>query len=139
MVESWVFGGNDLEIGRGLNHLPFTAFLDKETGGRRLGVGIGACVLDLAAAAEVLPERVRDAVWSPRLNELMGWGAEAWAELRGALQFLLGRENKERRVLEAALLPVLGLKLELPAMTEAPTSDCPSNAPMGVSEFLLGL
>ena len=115
MVESWVFGGNDPEIGRGLNHLPFTAFVDEETGGRRLGVGIGACVLDLAAAAEVLPERVRDAVRSPRLNELMGLGAEAWAELRGALQFLLGRENSDRRVVEEALLPVRGLRLELPA------------------------
>ena len=115
MVKSWVFGGNDPEIGRGLNHLPFTAFVDEETGARRIGVGIGACVLDLALAAEALPDRVRAAVRSPRLNELMGLGEEAWAELRTSLQFLLGHENSDRRVLEAALLPVRGLSLELPA------------------------
>ena len=114
MVESWVFGGNDPAIGFGLNHLPFTAFVDEGTGARRLGVGIGACVLDLAACAEVLPESVRGAVREPYLNVLMKLGPERWAELRGALQFQLSRENKDRKVLESALLPVKGLRLELP-------------------------
>jgi fumarylacetoacetase len=114
MVESWVFGANDAEIGFGLNHLPFTAFVDEATGQRRLGVGIGACVLDLAAAAEALPASVKDAVREPYLNWLMELGAEAWNELRAALQFLLSRSNKDRRVLEPALLPLRGLQLEVP-------------------------
>src|SRR5580658_10377499 len=99
MAESWVFGGNDAEIGFGLNHLPYTAFVDETSGKRRLGVGIGACVLDLAAAAEVLPASVRSAVREPHLNALMDLGAGAWSELRAALQFLLSRNNKDKRVL----------------------------------------
>jgi fumarylacetoacetase len=115
MVESWVFGGNDPAIGFGLNHLPFTAFVDERTGARRLGVGIGACVLDLAACADVLPPAVRAAaVCEPYLNALMKLGPASWPELRGALQFQLSRENKDRKALEAALLPVRGLRLELP-------------------------
>jgi fumarylacetoacetase len=114
MDESWVFGANDAEIGFGLNHLPFTAFVDETTGQRRLSVGIGACVLDLAAAADVLPVSVRDAVRQQYLNALMELGTGAWTELRTALQFLLSRSNKDRRVLEAALLPVRGLRLEVP-------------------------
>lgn len=114
MVESWVFGANSPEIGFGLNHLPFSAFVDEESGARRLGVGIGACVLDLAAAAEVLPASVRAAVREPYLNDLMALGPERWAELRGALQFLLSRGNRDRKALEQALLPTRILRLELP-------------------------
>src|ERR1022692_375476 len=114
MVESWVFGANSPEIGFGLNHLPFTAFVDEESGQRRLGVGIGACVLDLAAAAEVLPASIRSAVRELYLNALMSLGPEPWAELRGALQFLLSRANRDRKVLEQALLPSRILGLEIP-------------------------
>ncbi len=114
MVESWVFGANSPEIGFGLNHLPFTAFVDEEAGQRRLGVGIGACVLDLAAAAEVLPAGVQRTVQEPYLNALMALGPERWAELRGTLQFLLSRANRDRKVLERALLPTRILQLEIP-------------------------
>ena len=114
MAESWVFGGNDAEIGFGLNHLPYTAFVDEGSGRRRLGVGIGACVLDLAAAAEMLPASVRTAVREPHLNALMQCGVHAWSELRAALQFLLDRSNRDRHLLESALLPVRGLRLEIP-------------------------
>jgi len=114
MVESWVFGGNDPAIGFGLNHLPYTAFVDEGSGQRRLGVGIGACVLDLAVIADLLPESVQNAIREPYLNAPMSLGPERWAELRGALQFLLSRENRDRKVLESALLPVKGLRLETP-------------------------
>ncbi len=117
MRESWVFGGNNPELGLGLNHLPFTAFLDPDSGARRLGVGIGACVLDLAAAAEALPASVRAALREPHLNAFLQLGPAAWQTLRQALQFLLSRENKVRRLLEAALLPTRTLQLELPCAT----------------------
>jgi fumarylacetoacetase len=61
-----------------------------------------------------LPASVKDAVREPYLNWLMELGAEAWNELRAALQFLLSRSNKDRRVLEPALLPLRGLQLEVP-------------------------
>lgn len=114
MDESWVFGGNDEALGRGLNHLPYCAFVAQETGEQRLGVGIGACVLDLAATHELLPGSVRDALRRPLLNELMGLEPEAWNELRKTLQFLLSRANHERMLLESALLPVNTLHLVLP-------------------------
>jgi fumarylacetoacetase len=115
MTESWVFGANDPDLGRGLNHLPFTAFMDEASGEQRLAVGIGACVLDLAAIAEVLPANVRGAVRAPYLNALMELGPAVWGELRTALQYLLSREDKERRLaLEAALLPVRGVRLQIP-------------------------
>lgn len=116
MVESWVFGANDPELGFGLNHLPFSAFIDEASGQRRLGVGIGACVLDLAVASEVLPAGIRAAVREPTLNAFMNLGPECWAELRAALQFLLSRSNRDRATLESALLPISGLVLEIPCV-----------------------
>lgn len=96
--------------------MPYSVFVHEETGERRVGAGIGACILDLRAAGEVLPESVREAVAGSSLNGLMKLGVEAWAELRGALQVLLARENKDRAVLERALLPVQGVRLELPCV-----------------------
>jgi fumarylacetoacetase len=116
MVESWVFGANNTEIGFGLNHLPFTAYLDEDSGQRRLGVGIGACVLDLAMVADLLPASVRAAVREPYLNVLMSLGPECWAEIRAALQFLLSRENRDRKLLEKALFPTRILQLAIPCV-----------------------
>ena len=107
MAESWIFGANDPVLGFGLNHLPFTAFIDPTSGRRRLAVGIGACLLDLVAAEDV-------AEFPSTMDELMGKGPEAWAALRSNLQFLLSRENKDRKVLEAALVPIAGTQLENP-------------------------
>ena len=114
MQQSWVFGANDPELGRGLNHLPYTVFVDPATDTHRIGVGIGACVLDLAAASDALPTLVRDAVRQPRMNVLMGLGPVACSELRSALQHLLSRENRDRTLLESALLPARGLQFVLP-------------------------
>jgi fumarylacetoacetase len=114
MVESWVFGANDPELGFGLNHLPFTAFVDETTRQRRLGVGIGACVLDLSIASPALPASVRQVVFDSHLNALMSLGSDRWAELRQALQFLLSRDNRDRRLLESALLPTRRLELQIP-------------------------
>ena len=114
MDESWVFGGNDCALGQGLNHLPYTAFVDPETGDQRLAVAIGACLLDLGAISAMLPEAVRAAVQQPLLNDLMGLGPAAWIELRGALQFLLSQGNKDRKRLEEALVPARSLLLTLP-------------------------
>lgn len=117
MTESWVFGGNDPALGRGLNHLPYTAFLDEATGERHLAVGIGACLLDLHQAAPALPTAVQSAVRQPYLNALMALAPAILAELRAALQHLLGTGNRDRKLLEAALLPVRGTTLLLPADT----------------------
>lgn len=117
-LESWVFGGNDPELGLGLNHLPYTAFTDEDTGTRRLGVAIGACILDLYAASDTLPPSLRVALREPTLNLLMSMGASSWTELRTALQFLLSTDNRDRHTLEAALIPRRLLTLELPAKTE---------------------
>jgi fumarylacetoacetase len=113
-VQSWVFGANDPDLGRGLNHLPFTCFLDEEEK-RRLAVGIGACLLDLSAASPVLPAHLRESLAEPTLNHFMSLGPAAWHDLRAALQFLLSLANRDRKVLESALVPLHDLPLELPA------------------------
>jgi fumarylacetoacetase len=113
-AQSWVFGANDPELGRGLNHLPYTCFLD-EKGKRRIAVGIGACLLDLKAASPLIPQHLREALSETTLNHFMGLGPAAWRELRTVLQFLLSRANRDRKVLEAALVPLHDLPLELPA------------------------
>ncbi len=112
--QSWVFGANDPALGLGLNHLPYTAFVEEATGRRHLGVAIGACVLDLHAAAELLPKQLESALREPYLNTLMALSPQAVEDLRQALQFLLSLENRDRTRLEAALLPTRTLRLELP-------------------------
>jgi fumarylacetoacetase len=74
-------------------------------------------VLDLAACANLLPASTRSALRQPQLNAFMSLGPAAWRDLRATLQHLLSRENREqtdRALLEAALLPIRDLRLQLP-------------------------
>ena len=112
--ECWVFGANDPALGLGLNHMPYTAFVEEGSGKRHLGIAIGACVLDLHMASELLPKQVEPALREPYLNALMALGPQASNDLRSALQSLLSLENRDRKRLEAALLPTRTLRLELP-------------------------
>jgi hypothetical protein len=100
-AQSWVFGANDPELGRGLNHLPYTCFLD-EKGKRRIAVGIGACLLDLKAASPLIPQHLREALSETTLNHFMGLGPAAWRELRTVLQFLLSRAHRDRNPARSA-------------------------------------
>ena len=117
MQESWVFGANDPALGLGLNHLPYTAFLDEVSGQRHLAVAIGACVLDLHAAADLLPEHLRDALREPYLNTFMAMGEKNWSDLRISLQALLSTKKRTYLPEKVPLLPASALEFLLPART----------------------
>lgn len=120
--QSWVFGANDPTLGLPLQHLPYCVFEQPETGEHHLGTVLGACVLDLHTCAHSglfthLPN-VASACLAPLLNPLMALGNEAGAALRTELQHLLRSGNHVPRAtraqVEAALLPVRGLKFVKP-------------------------
>lgn len=112
-AQSWVFGANNSDLGLPLQHLPYCVFQSEDSAEEHLGVGIGACILDLFACAESglfehLPPEIVYACTFPALNPLMDLGPGAWATLRTELQSLLSTSaplSPDRRLLtEAALV-----------------------------------
>jgi fumarylacetoacetase len=87
-------------------NLPYGVFAP--AGGRpRVGVAIGARVLDLAAALD-------DAVFAAdALNGFMAQGPRRWAEVRGRVTDLL-TETRHRAAVEPALYPLDRVELSLP-------------------------
>lgn len=69
--------------------LPYCVFSDT-TGMRRLGVGVGTDVIDLAAAAATVTSVPPELVTADRLNPLLAAGKAAWAALRDELSGLVG-------------------------------------------------
>lgn len=121
---SWVFGANDDALGLPLQHLPYCAFQEEESGEPRLGVVIGSCVLDMNHCSRIglfrdLPE-IAAACFQGEWNGLMALGPEAWSLLRAELQTLLrigATVSAERRQLaESALLPSRNVRFVRPAI-----------------------
>ena len=109
---SWIEAANDPSCGFPLQSLPYCVFAGD---GRqpRLGVGIGALVLDVQACSrsglfEGLPASVQAACQAQALNPLMACAAEDHAALRSRLMDLLGAEADQatRDAVSAALAPV---------------------------------
>jgi fumarylacetoacetase len=75
--------------------------------GSRVGVRVGDSVLDLA---QVLDDPV---FGEPSLNAFMAQGRTRWSEIRARITELLTAE-RHRRVVEAALYPLSGVRLHLP-------------------------
>ena len=93
----------------GLSNLPYGVFSagDRPQSGPRVGVRIGDSVLDLA---EVLD----DPVFGERsLNAFMAQGRTRWSDTRARITELLTAE-RHRRVVEASLYPLSGVRLHLP-------------------------
>jgi fumarylacetoacetase len=89
-----------------VQNLPYGVF--SRTGERpRVGVAIGASVLDLAA---VLGD---DVFARPSLNAFMARGPDAWAETRARVTRLL-TDDTHRRLVEPNLAPLAGVRLQLP-------------------------
>ncbi len=78
--------------------LPFCVFSDA-AGPRRLGIGIGIDVVDLAVLAPSLGAVDPALVTADRLNPLLAAGHESWSALREALQDLVaaGEIDRSRR------------------------------------------
>ncbi len=125
-AQSWVFGANNPDLGLPLQHLPYCVFQAPDTAHAHLGVGIGACILDLFVCAETglfehLPAEIVAACSFPALNPLMDLGPEAWATLRTELQGLLSTStplSPDRRLLtEAALVSSREVTFSTPVFT----------------------
>lgn len=109
---SWVESADDSERGFPLQSLPYCVFAG-ENRRARIGVGIGATLLDLqllsrSGLLEGLPAAVQSACVAPILNSLMTCEAEAHAALRSRLMDLLGVEADwaTRDAVSAALSPM---------------------------------
>lgn len=107
--------------GWGLSNLPLGVF-GAEGRGRRIGVRIGASVLDLQACVERgvmdrLDPSVRDSLAQPDLNAHMGLGPAAWSAVRAELARLLDASTpdlRDRTDLAALLLPEWSVSLRVP-------------------------
>jgi fumarylacetoacetase len=101
----------------GISNLPYGVFsadnaprpgpgISGDPGVPRVGVRIGDSVLDLA---QVLDDPV---FAEPSLNAFMAQGRDRWSEARARVTELLTAE-RHRRVIEAALYPLSGVRLHL--------------------------
>jgi fumarylacetoacetase len=109
---SWVVSANDPEGGYPLDNLPYCVFAPNG-GSPRLGVRIGALILDLehisrSGMLEGLPEQIAAACESHTLNKLMACDPEALKALRGRLKALLdaGADKATQEAAATALSPV---------------------------------
>jgi fumarylacetoacetase len=89
-----------------VQNLPYGVF-SRPGERRRVGVAIGASVLDLAA---VLGEEV---FARPSLNAFMARGPDAWAQTRRRITSLL-TDDTHRRLVEPNLAPLASVDLHLP-------------------------
>ena len=117
MEQSWLPEANEASADFPLTHLPYGAF--ERDGEQHLCVAIGDHLLDLHAAAELMPATVAAACQASTLNSLMALGPKAWALLRKSLRELLHAEAKpsRRAAAEAALHSIAGAVLQRPVQT----------------------
>ncbi len=117
---SWV-PASGAASGFGLDHLPIASF-SAEGRGRRLGIRIGAHVLDLARVAEAglfdnVSAAERGALRQPVMNELLALGTESWDRVWSRLTELLAENCAELRDhpgRNSMVLPEWGVSLRVP-------------------------
>ncbi|MDV5147656.1 fumarylacetoacetase [Streptomyces sp. SBC-4] len=98
----------------GPHNLPYGVFSTAdEPGRRRLGVRIGAHVLDAGAAAHALGSPYAALLAQPSLNPLLAAGRTAWRDVRRALTAWV-TVPAHRADIEPLLYPLDGVTLHLP-------------------------
>ena len=112
--ESWLPEANSPTTDFPLTHLPYGVF--EQDGEQRVCVAIGAHLLDLNAACDLLPAGLTAACRSSSLNALMSLGPRAWRMLRTDVAALLhvSVEPSRREAAEAALHSIAGATLLKP-------------------------
>lgn len=104
-----------------IQNLPYGIFSPSAGGAPRVGVAIGAWVLDLSVLAEagLLGEGATARFAQPTLNAFMAQGRAVWRTVRATLQALLDAETATLRDDEAlrarALHPLDAVTMHLPA------------------------
>ncbi len=111
--QSWVHSANG-HAEFPIQNLPLGIF-SRGAGEKRVGVGIGDSILDLASLPETLLGPVGEAVTSSTLNALLGLGAAARNSLRAKLSALLAEGSPDRALVEPALHDAAACQLHLPA------------------------
>jgi fumarylacetoacetase len=96
-----------------LANLPFGVFATASHGVPRVGVAIGAHILDAGALAAREGAPFAEALGQPDLNALLALGLTAWQEVRAWLTERLGRE-RHRAAVEPHLVPQREARLHLP-------------------------
>lgn len=119
---TWIDCSMPEAAGFGMDHLPIGSFA-AEGRGRRLGIRIGAHVLDLRAAQEAglfadLAPADRAVLVEPVMNALLARGVPGWKAIWGRVRQLLGtacgdlRSHAHR---DALLLPQWAVSMRVPA------------------------
>jgi fumarylacetoacetase len=118
-LRSWVASANAADGDFPIQNLPYAVFRRRgDNAPPRVGVAIGAEILDVGAVADLMDGTAAGAAAacaSPHLNALMERGPEAWAALRLELSRLLRTGSTERSTaVETHLTPVDAAELLLP-------------------------
>jgi fumarylacetoacetase len=118
-LRSWVASANAADGDFPIQNLPYAVFRRRgDNAPPRVGVAIGAEILDIAAVADLMDGVAAGAAAacaSPHLNALMERGPEAWAALRLELSRLLRTGSTERSTaVETRLTPIDAAELLLP-------------------------
>jgi len=118
-LRSWVASANAADGDFPIQNLPYAVFRRRgDNAPPRVGVAIGAEILDIAAVGDLMDSVAASAAAacaSPHLNALMERGPEAWAALRLELSRLLRTGSTERSTaVETRLTPVDAAELLLP-------------------------
>ena len=117
-LRSFVASANAPDGDFPIQNLPYAVFRRRgDNAVPRVGVAIGAEILDIAAIANLLDgaaARAAAACASPHLNALMECGPAAWAALRMGLSRLLRSDAAQRALVERHLTPIDDAELVLP-------------------------
>jgi fumarylacetoacetase len=116
-LRSWVQSANTPGTDFPIQNLPFGVFRPRgRVGFPRIGVAIGDQILDLVRGRDAglfaqLPERVKDALAAPTLNDLMALGRTAASAVRRNLSAILARGREDFSL----LAPMADADLLVPA------------------------
>lgn len=117
--KSFIASANAPDCDFPVQNLPYAAFRRHSTrDGWRIGVAIGAEMLDIAAVGDLLSGAAGHAAAAcaaPHLNDLMKLGPPSWEALRFALSELLCTADADRRArVETSLTPIQAAEFTVP-------------------------
>ncbi|MDW4496686.1 fumarylacetoacetase [Sulfitobacter sp. D35] len=113
LITSWLESANAPDTDFPLNNLPYGVF---SLGGApgRCGVAIGDSILDVAALEEAGVLSFQRTLTTGTWNAFMALGPAAWSALRSELTALLSETTETRAQVEAALVPMAQVRMQMP-------------------------
>jgi fumarylacetoacetase len=116
-LSSWVASANQPGGDFPIQNLPFGVFATADDQEGRVGVAIGAAVLDVRAAVRrgIFAGPAWTSLCADSLNDFMALGAPHWSAVRAQLSQALRAASPAQAVLEPCLLAMDEVQLRLPA------------------------